>query len=648
MKNINKEPFMSDKIFEPHTFNLNSILENSYEVPSYQRPYSWKAKEHVLTLLEDIDDAYSKFKKNKNEIYYTGPFYYNYSKTISGGTSSFEIIDGQQRLTTYTMMFLALHSLYKIKRINDFNAQFSALEKNQLWKNNGDVTDRSLQFLTLNSLDKEMFANLFNKAFDEPKKLKTYVEKYQAISTAELRIKENFLLIYKHYENKLFNEDAILQNEPQTFLNFLLKRIQMIGIRTDLSKQKIFEMFESINSKFKPLEEIDLIKTYIFRNINESEYDSMLTRWSDLIKGTDDNLSDYLKIYVKSFIYYSSQDITIKKFTDVVVEKIKEKFSIQSEYDAVNKLIEELEYWLPSYQALTKFESAKELIKTSEFETYYRIFQIMDYEHPKPLLFRCLCFMQENKMSPSDVTIVWRLSTLYMLIFKSIRNQDSKSSIGVFMNICSNIMQSQKVDIDVIVEKLNQSLLERTLDAESNIRVIQDLDLYGKPVAYSVLSLLQSIDIKSEDARDKATDIYSISSIDYDKAITYLQQYRKDIFEVDHIMVQNPNNDSPLKYRVDKRLFGNEYLILLDGHDFPESINGIKIVHNMSYPIFKRITINRLGNLRLATKHVNTARKNKAIYLDDDSDVCNYKELVARGEKLANYFFKCPSLSIKK
>lgn len=640
---------MRKNIFEPTNFDLNAILDNAYIVPSYQRPYSWKAKEHVLTLLEDIEAAYEKYKVNKNEIYYTGPFYYNYFETLPGGTESFEIIDGQQRITTYAMVFLALHSLGVKNKIDDIHGQFSNLEKSQLWKINGESRDRNLKFLTLNSLDKEMFAYMFDRAFDEPKKLKSFVEKYPAKTNAELRIKENFLLIYKFYEESIFSAEGINTNEPQTFLFFLLKRIQMIGIRTELSTQKIFEMFESINSKFKRLDEIDLIKTYIFRNINESEYTSMLNHWSDLIKGTDDNLSDYLKVYVNSFIHYTSSDIKAKKFSDSIIADIKTKFGLTTDYEAVNKLIEELEYWLPSYKALTVFSEAKQLIKTSEFETFFRIFQIMDYEHPKPLLFRCLCSMQENKMTAKDVTTVWRLCTMYMLIFKSIRNQDSKSSIGIFMNLCSDIINSGVIDIKAIEGKLNQSLLERSLTVETNINALQIADLYGKPLAYPILSLLQSIDIKPEEDRNKTTgdELYEISSVDYDKAITYLQQYRQDIYEVDHIMGQKPDNASALKYRVDTRLFGNEYLILLEGHDFPDDINGIKIENNMSYSEFKRVTLNRLGNLRLTTKHINIVKKNKAIYLEDDHNVSNYQELVERGLKLANYFFKCKSLKIK-
>ena len=189
--------------------------------------------------------------------------------------------------------------------------------------------------------------------------------------------------------------DLFLNGHHKHVLNFLLNQVQMIGIRTDMSKQKIFEMFESINSKFKPLDEIDLIKTYIFKNIDEDKHEGVLARWSELIKGTDDKLEDYLKTYIRAFVYYYAQDITAKKFTCSLINMIKEKFSLSTEVEAVLKLLDELEKWLPSYKKMIDIEEALDEISNNEFETYYRIFTMMNYEHPKPLLFRAFCLMQE-------------------------------------------------------------------------------------------------------------------------------------------------------------------------------------------------------------------------------------------------------------
>ena len=618
---------------------LESQEAKTYMIPIYQRNYAWEEDE--ITAL--IKDVYDSFHKNPKAIYYIGTLV-----TYKRGDSEYEVIDGQQRIATYSLMFLALYSLYKTNKIKDLNSQFSSLENSQLWKNDGQTRNRKLRLITLNSLDKDFFEKIFDKAFDEPKKLKTFIEKYNCSSTAENRIKENFLMIYDFYESNLFTQNGIQNNEPQMYLNFLLNQVQMIGIRTSLSKQKIFEMFESINSKFKPLDEIDLIKTYVFKSIDETEYDSMLSRWSDLIKGTDDNLQDYLKIYARSFIYYYSTDIKIKTFSSSLISSIKEQHSLKTDKEAVCKLVEELERWLPSYQKLIFIDDALKEIKSSEFETYYRIFNMLNYEHPKPLIFKAFCLLQDNKISEDEVTKTLKMCTLYMLTFKSIMNQDSKSSIKVFGEIC-DIFRNGSFDVTTITNKLNESMANKSITIESSINTLQSTDLYDKPISFPILALLQSIDIKSDKDRSGLNDeqIYAISELDYDMAITYLQQYKRNIFHVDHIMHQTPDQSSKLKYRCIRKKFGNESLQLLPGHDFPKEINGVAIQDDMSYKTFKVLTINRLGNLRLITKHTHLKRKNKGIYLDSNATFESYSKMNKRGSKLSNYFFKCPSLMIK-
>ena len=203
--------------FEPTTFSIKGLLDKAFVVPCYQRPYSWKVEDNVRTLIRDIDHAYNLYKANLKETYYTGAFYYKYACLLEGGKECYDLIDGQQRITTYSLIFLSLLSLSKTYQINDFNSQYGDLEKNQLWKINGESRNRNLRFLTLNSLDKEFFEKIFDKAFDNPDKLKDFVEGYHTISTSEIRIKENFLAIYSYCKSTLFSKQAIKDNEPQRF-----------------------------------------------------------------------------------------------------------------------------------------------------------------------------------------------------------------------------------------------------------------------------------------------------------------------------------------------------------------------------------------------------------------------------------------------
>ena len=74
-----------------------------YEIPIYQRNYAWE-KDEITALVQDVYDAYQKYReKGSSRVYYIGTLV-SYHK----GDNVYEIIDGQQRLTTIRLILCAL------------------------------------------------------------------------------------------------------------------------------------------------------------------------------------------------------------------------------------------------------------------------------------------------------------------------------------------------------------------------------------------------------------------------------------------------------------------------------------------------------------------------------------------------------------
>ena len=96
---------MSTKLFDPHPWNLETLFKtNVFDIPVYQRPYSWDI-EQVDTLLCDV---YNSFLENKEVSYYVGNIIlHDKNEKINGNILKFEIIDGQQRITTFCLILLA-------------------------------------------------------------------------------------------------------------------------------------------------------------------------------------------------------------------------------------------------------------------------------------------------------------------------------------------------------------------------------------------------------------------------------------------------------------------------------------------------------------------------------------------------------------
>ncbi|WP_087542798.1 DUF262 domain-containing protein [Acinetobacter sp. WCHA29] len=113
-----------------HALDVKSLLENkqAYMIPMYQRNYAWGEKE-IDQLILDIQD-YQK----ENKKYYIGTLV-----VFEHSNGKYEIIDGQQRFTTLTLLAICLKRLSKEEKIvldmswfNQFNLDFESRPKSSL------------------------------------------------------------------------------------------------------------------------------------------------------------------------------------------------------------------------------------------------------------------------------------------------------------------------------------------------------------------------------------------------------------------------------------------------------------------------------------------------------------------------------------
>ena len=88
---------------EAKEHELRGIFCNdfSFEIPSYQRPYAW-ATEHAKLL---VDDLLTHVKEQPFDMKECNPYFLGSIVLIKGGTPKSDVVDGQQRLTTLTILF---------------------------------------------------------------------------------------------------------------------------------------------------------------------------------------------------------------------------------------------------------------------------------------------------------------------------------------------------------------------------------------------------------------------------------------------------------------------------------------------------------------------------------------------------------------
>lgn len=600
---------MSNNLLEPNYWSIKQLFDYQFIVPVYQRPYSWQM-DQVESLYDDIWDAYNEYKNLPENARYLSGLYVGNIILHSRSMGTFDIIDGQQRITTFALMIMALYSK-SVELSATKNERIVQKLQAALWKlDSADNPQIDKRVIMLGSIDKEMMIKIFDNASYFPDKLRQFIIQYNTKSEAELNLKENFLKIYDHLTadfDKL--EDLLL------FANFLLQKVYLIAIITNGSEVKAFSIFEAINSKGKKLEDIDLIKTYIFSRLNEADYASCLSQWGDLILKTGDRLYDFLKTYIKAYIKYYSQNISFnnfKKLGDVLLDHFKKSDLGEAYKELLSDMLEKVEY----YKALTDLDSAYTLVHDSKFRFYYSVFIKIKYELPNPLFFRLFAeYGQGNITREALIEIV--IETIKSVVsFITICQKDSKDIINVFSSIFDGISKNNVVDKDLVLYLLSSKMQTSGLRKEDISSSLSKMDLYekNKQLGVAIISIYES---RAETGKLK---------VSWDEAFSKFSTFGK-AYSLDHIMVQTPK---PFDERLKYYQLGDT-LKLKKGHDFPESL----VHEGMEYSAFKNLVLHRAGNLRLKGKDENLDRSNKS-----DDTLNTYKGLDERTNLIVQFIME--------
>ena len=234
------------KEIRSETKSLNSLLSNAkFDIDFYQREYVWEDT-HVLELVNDLAENFLKsYKKGHTqphvasyEIYFLGTVIISDVKRRNTKL----IVDGQQRLTSLTLLLIALHHEVSARVIDTTpldNLIFS--QKFGIRSYNIDVADRT-----------SCMEALFRK---------TDFDRSQTRGSIA-----NIFDRYDDIEGSL--PDAVIDQEVlPLFIDYLLERVFFVEI-TAYSDTDAYTMFESMNNRGLSLTQVELLRGYLLSNID--------------------------------------------------------------------------------------------------------------------------------------------------------------------------------------------------------------------------------------------------------------------------------------------------------------------------------------------------------------------------------------------
>lgn len=227
---------MSNFIFSIAEIFTKCLAEHKvdgYYIGPYQRGYKWKSKtihDQVPVLLLDLYDAFlkSKLKQGTTEYYLQ---YITVKRTLNNGGFTFEVIDGQQRLTTISLLFNVLEKYFDEENLARSNGRY-LLEYSKYSGTGNNIFD--------------LIFDLVDDANSDIEKVEQQDKYYLFHALIKIR---SFFKLLKGHKPELFKE----------FLIFINNDVKII-----LNKEDEFtsaeEVFSSLNANKVPLTNAYLIK----------------------------------------------------------------------------------------------------------------------------------------------------------------------------------------------------------------------------------------------------------------------------------------------------------------------------------------------------------------------------------------------------
>lgn len=312
-------------------YNINMLINHlnnyKYNIPIYQRNYVWDT-DSIDRLFYDIET--NEYVNLNNVTFY---------KNSLGATQSFNIIDGQQRLTTLFLILIALHR-YLNSYFRDYDDK---------WAN---------QNVELLSMNMYIYKNLF-----EDEKIKTnfgriegntdYMAFQNLMNGKECSLEMINTKIYKNYEHSY---KLISEMDPTKLISFSKKFLyNVVFILTIDEVSDEFILFEKLNTTSIPLSTIDLIKSYMLSLINE-EMDDKEVRFQEaferkITKPLEDvkDIDTFIRVYIRTKTYSLDKNLTLLE----QYKKINNIKRASLSFNEVNKLLDDLSMSLELYKYVT-------------------------------------------------------------------------------------------------------------------------------------------------------------------------------------------------------------------------------------------------------------------------------------------------------
>lgn len=417
---------------------IDFVSQNAeFFIPYYQRNYSWD-KENCELLWEDILQA----SQNQNS-HFMGTLVCK-KRPDNNNDSIYEIIDGQQRLTTLFLLGLAI--------VNNNNSVD--------WIGGNDIPIK----LKLSDVNHTTLEYIYNLVFQQQN-----IDVQDGISTH--RLYRNF----QYYQNKFIN----LRRDKNQIISNILSGIEKLQINVleldDIDdSQTVFERF---NSAGKPLEQSDLVRNYLMMYYDEDKQKQIDRIWGRIEGNCTIANNNKTSVLLKDYIIYKYYTVTNEKR---IYERFKQRFPIlpsQNEeeeklsFENTLKILGEIEQISNLFKELNIIECDESVNRNNAFSNMKVLYMLSGKSFPFLIkLWSRYGNIQINQDNKNENTIIESeiIEICQLLESYLYRRYICSCVTNEYINTFKNLCWQQNIDYLFIKDYLLQGIDDKTIFPDDN------------------------------------------------------------------------------------------------------------------------------------------------------------------------------------
>ena len=368
-------------------------------VPMFQRPYTWTEKQWK-TLWEDVMVFYPANEAGDKGTHFMGAVVTMPARSVPVGVSKFLIIDGQQRLTTISLLMCAVRDHFgpdqagSRRRIQQFYLTNDGSEGTEYFK------------LLPTQGDREAYASLIN-------------------DSAAARPESQFKKAYDFFRRRLRDiYDEGERVDPKRILEIIEKRLMVVMINLSETDDP-YLIFESLNFKGSPLEQADLVRNYFLMRFPVSEQQNVYDQlWLPMQTRLGSSLTEFMRHFL------GAEGEEVRKGD--VYAAIK-RLVTDSDAASVRILMARMERLSVLYGRI----SSSERDPHSDMSRYFDHFKRLDFGSAYPLLLALYEDFADGQFGLAE--FVSTVAVLHSFVIRRmVVGVPSNSLSGLFVTLCKS------------------------------------------------------------------------------------------------------------------------------------------------------------------------------------------------------------------